>query len=381
MGEGKGRRPQACPIASSGGVPWQSLSPPGLPRRVHHSPRRWTSNAGVDVRTGRRIPIGLWPTRPAIVLMAPAVPPASVPVWIDSGSASPGQPSNGGGCPPLLAEPAPRCLQGSEATHAPNAVVGASLSRGPCVRSRMRNCCYKSARPWRRMRGPCGPSACDGDAQPRAAAASGGLGPASPRASCSIRTVLGLPAVCAWPRSTLPWWSQGVPGIPPPDRRHAGSQWPRASARPRGPRPGGAHAGRAPRYGAAPRLPVGAPLPCRRWALASGNSRPPRRRGWPSRCQPSAATRPAKWPSSAWIVRGKWLAETRQPLRMDSVAWAGVVRVGSRAAVARYPPAPMLPSAEAVRRHGASPCAGAARRALRPHRLGTTWGGRPAAAS
>jgi hypothetical protein len=247
------------------------------------------------------------------------------------------------------------------------------------------------------MRGPCWPSACDGDAKPRSAAARCCLGPARPMALGSLRTVRGLPAVCALTRSTLPWWSTGLPGRPTPDSLPACSKGPSASARPSCPRPGVAHAGRSPRdgacyarrspreappgAGAAPRLPVGAQLPCSRWDLASVTSRPHRRSGGPSRCQPSSATRPSQWPRSAWSVMGQWRAATLQPLRIDSAAWSGVGRVGSRAAVARCPPAPMLTAAAAVLRHGGSPAARAARRALRPHRLWTTWWGRTSAAS
>jgi hypothetical protein len=261
----------------------------------------------------------------------------------------------------------------------------------------MLNSCDQSAPPWPRPRGPSWPSAGAEGAQPNGAVASFCLGLEPPMALCLIPPARALPAADALPQSRLRWCSTCWPGRPSPGRLPACLQWLSASGRPRGPRPGGANVGMAPRYGAccarrppresptvaeaAPRLPVGAKPPYRRWALASVHSQPQRRSGWPGRCPPAAAPSPAKRPSTAWSVMCPWPAATIQPLSIDAAAASAVASGGSRAVVARCLPATMIPAAGAIRMRCGWPSARAARRARPPRRSWTPSGGRSAAVS
>ena len=125
--------------------------------------------------------------------------------------------------------------------------------------------------------------------------------------------------------------------------------------------------------------PAGVNPPCSRWGPARVSRQPQRRSGWPCRCRPAAARRPAKRPRPAGIVTGPWPVATRRPLRLDCAVWSAVARGGARAAVAPGPLAPMLTAVGAVPIRGGAPSAHAARRARPPRMPGRRWDGRPSA--
>jgi hypothetical protein len=111
----------------------------------------------------------------------------------------------------------------------------------------------------------------------------------------SIPTALGIPAGGAWPRSTPPWSSTGLPGTPMSARPAACLRGPRASAMPRCPRPEAGNAGMVPRYGV-----CGARQPPRAVPTVPDPSAPARRR--------QSAWRRWVWPESTATPAEEWLA-------------------------------------------------------------------------